>query len=139
MTAGTTGATTGSAAGASTRTTAATTAGTTAGAQRIDELRLSVDALDRQIVGLLAQRTLLVRELTAFKTDEETVRSPGRVAQVIEKVRSLAVEEGMPPGIAESVYRTLITELTDLQMELLAERRASAGRAAPAGAREGTA
>ncbi|MFD7539079.1 chorismate mutase [Streptomyces sp. NPDC059819] len=143
MTAGTTGATTGSAAGASTRTTAATTAGTTAGttaaAQRIDELRLSVDALDRQIVGLLAQRTLVVRELTAFKTDEETVRSPGRVAQVIEKVRSLAVEEGMPPGIAESVYRTLITELTDLQMELLAERRASAGRAAPAGAREGTA
>ncbi|GAA4112432.1 chorismate mutase [Streptomyces hundungensis] len=139
MTAGTTGATTGSAAGASTRTTAATTAGTTAGAQRIDELRLSVDALDRQIVGLLAQRTLVVRELTAFKTDEETVRSPGRVAQVIEKVRSLAVEEGMPPGIAESVYRTLITELTDLQMKLLAERRASAGRAAPAGAREGTA
>ncbi len=135
MTAGTTGAATGTTAGAAT----GTTAGAAAGAERIDELRLSVDALDRQIVALLAQRTRVVRELTAFKTDEETVRSPGRVAQVIQKVRGLAVEEGMPPGIAESVYRTLITELTDLQMELLAERRASARRAAPAGAREGAA
>ncbi|MFF3978587.1 chorismate mutase [Streptomyces sp. NPDC001828] len=112
----------------------------TTGAERIDELRLSIDALDRQIVALLAQRTVVVRELTAFKNDEETVRSPGRVAQVIEKVRRLAVEEGMPPGIAESVYRVLITELTDLQMELLAERRASAQhRAEPAGTREGAA
>ncbi|MFI5702364.1 chorismate mutase [Streptomyces xanthochromogenes] len=114
-------------------------AGAVAGAERIDELRLSVDALDRQIVALLAQRTAVVRELTAFKKDEETVRSPGRVAQVIEKVRGLAVEEGMPPGIAESVYRTLITELTDLQMELLAERRAAARPAGTAVAPEGTA
>ncbi|MGW5528004.1 chorismate mutase [Streptomyces xanthochromogenes] len=114
-------------------------AGAVAGAERIDELRLSVDALDRQIVALLAQRTAVVRELTTFKKDEETVRSPGRVAQVIEKVRGLAVEEGMPPGIAESVYRTLITELTDLQMELLAERRAAARPAGTAVAPEGAA
>ncbi|MFJ4476043.1 chorismate mutase [Streptomyces xanthochromogenes] len=119
--------------------TAGPAAGAVAGAERIDELRLSVDALDRQIVALLAQRTAVVRELTAFKKDEETVRSPGRVAQVIEKVRGLAVEEGMPPGIAESVYRTLITELTDLQMELLAERRAAARPAGTAVAPEGAA
>ncbi|MEU6053755.1 chorismate mutase [Streptomyces xanthochromogenes] len=119
--------------------TAGPAAGAVAGAERIDELRLSVDALDRQIVALLAQRTAVVRELTAFKKDEETVRSPGRVAQVIEKVRGLAVEEGMPPGIAESVYRTLITELTDLQMELLAERRAAARLAGTAVAPEGAA
>ncbi|MFD7337588.1 chorismate mutase [Streptomyces violascens] len=96
------------------------------GPERIDELRVSIDALDRQIIALLAQRTAVVRELTEFKNDEETVRSPGRVAQVIEKVRRFAADEGMPPGIAESVYRTLITELTDLQMSLLAERRAAA-------------
>ncbi|MFJ2404840.1 chorismate mutase [Streptomyces xanthochromogenes] len=119
--------------------TAGPAAGAVAGAERIDELRLSVDALDRQIVALLAQRTAVVRELTAFKKDEETVRSPGRVAQVIEKVRGLAVEEGMPPGIAERVYRTLITELTDLQMELLAERRAAARPAGTAVAPEGAA
>ncbi|MFF4182008.1 chorismate mutase [Streptomyces sp. NPDC001691] len=111
------------------------------GPERIDELRLSIDALDRQIIALLAQRTSVVRELTEFKNDEETVRSPGRVAQVIEKVRRIAADEGMPPGIAEAVYRTLIHELTELQLERLAERRAAAGRGEGAqdAAREGAA
>ncbi|MEK2488154.1 chorismate mutase [Kitasatospora purpeofusca] len=97
---------------------------------RIEELRLSVDALDRRIVGLLAERTAVVRELTGFKRDEETVRSPGRVEQVVAKVRGLADEHGMPPGIAEATYRTLIDELTGMQMVLLEERRAAAAAAA---------
>ncbi|MCX4687011.1 chorismate mutase [Kitasatospora purpeofusca] len=99
---------------------------------RIEELRLSVDALDRRIVGLLAERTAVVRELTGFKRDEETVRSPGRVEQVVAKVRGLADEHGMPPGIAEATYRTLIDELTRMQMELLDERRAAAAAAGSA-------
>ncbi len=97
---------------------------------RIGELRLAVDALDRQIIALLAERTAVVRELTVFKRDEETVRSPGRVEQVVAKVRGLAADHGMPPGIAEATYRTLITELTGMQMDLLAERRAAAATAA---------
>jgi isochorismate pyruvate lyase len=95
-------------------------------AARIEELRGSIDVLDRQIVRLLAERTSVVCELTEYKRDEETVRSPARVEQVIEKVRRLADEQGMPPGIAEATYRTLIAELTDLQMRRLAERRAAA-------------
>ncbi|MDI3405787.1 chorismate mutase [Streptomyces cavernicola] len=100
------------------------------GAERIDELRGSIDGLDRQIVAMLAERTRVVRELTVHKRDEETVRSPGRVEQVIAKVRRLADESGMPPGIAEATYRTLIAELTELQLDLLAERRAAAAEGA---------
>jgi isochorismate pyruvate lyase len=112
-----------------------TTAGTDAAqagsaAARIDELRGSIDVLDREIIGLLAERTAVVRELTEYKRDEETVRSPARVEQVIEKVRRLADEQGMPPGIAEATYRTLIAELTDLQMRRLAERRAASAEGA---------
>ncbi|WP_434594163.1 chorismate mutase [Streptomyces sp. A5-4] len=95
------------------------------GSARIEELRGSIDVLDRQIVRLLAERTAVVLELTEHKRDEETVRSPRRVEQVISKVRRLAEEEGMPPAIAEATYRTLIAELTDLQMRRLAERRAA--------------
>ncbi|MGX4690661.1 chorismate mutase [Streptomyces sp. JNUCC 63] len=98
------------------------------GLGRIDELRASIDGLDRQIVALLAMRTAVVRELTEFKDDEEAVRSPGRVTQVVERVRRLAEEQGMPASIAEAVYRTLISELTVLQLERLAARRAAAGQ-----------
>jgi isochorismate pyruvate lyase len=101
------------------------------GPARIDELRGSIDVLDRQIVRLMAERTGIVRELTEHKRDEETVRSPVRVEQVISKVRGLAQEEGMPPGIAEAVYRTLIRELTELQMARLAERRRAASGPGP--------
>jgi isochorismate pyruvate lyase len=97
------------------------------GHDRIEELRVSIDALDRRIVALLAERTAVVRELTEFKQDEQTVRSPRRVEQVIAKVRGLADAQGLPPAIAEAVYRTLIAELTDLQLRRLAERRAGAG------------
>ncbi|MEU0397595.1 chorismate mutase [Streptomyces sp. NPDC006208] len=92
----------------------------------IGELRLTIDALDRQIVSLLAERTTVVRTLTEYKQDEETVRSPGRVEEVVAKVRGLAEEFGMPPGIAEATYRTLIGELTRLQLDRLAERQQSA-------------
>ncbi|MFJ5774445.1 chorismate mutase [Streptomyces sp. NPDC093094] len=102
------------------------------GPERIEELRVSIDALDRQIVALLAERTAVVRELTEFKNDEETVRSPRRVEQVIAKVRGLADAEGMPAAIAEAVYRTLIKELTDLQLRRLHERRAAVPPAAAA-------
>jgi isochorismate pyruvate lyase len=102
------------------------------GTDRIEELRVCIDALDRQIVALLAERTAVVRELTEFKQDEQTVRSPRRVEQVIARVRGLADEEGMPPAIAEAVYRTLIRELTDLQLRRLAERRAAAAPPAAA-------
>ncbi|MEV7775208.1 chorismate mutase [Kitasatospora sp. NPDC086791] len=95
------------------------------GAALIDELRLSIDSLDRQIIALLAERTHVVRTLTEFKRDEETVRSPARVEQVIAKVRGLAAEHGMPADIAEATYRTLIDELTRMQLVRLEERRAA--------------
>ena len=99
----------------------------TAGAARIDELRGSIDELDRQIVELLARRTRVVSELTQYKRDEAAVRSPARAGEVIERVAALAAEHGMPAGIAEATYRTLIDELTRMQMDRLVERRAGAG------------
>ncbi|MFT2016131.1 chorismate mutase [Streptomyces sp. 796.1] len=95
------------------------------GMERIEALRGSIDGLDRQIIELLAQRTAIVMELTEHKRDEATVRSPGRVEQVIDKVRRIATEHGMPPGVAEGTYRALIHELTELQLVRLAERKAA--------------
>ena len=94
--------------------------------ERIGELRLVIDGLDRRIVALLAERTRVVRELTEFKDDEQAVRSPDRVALVVAKVRALAEENGAPPEIVEATYRALIEALTELQLARLAERRTAA-------------
>ncbi|WBC16527.1 chorismate mutase [Micromonospora sp. WMMA1998] len=95
------------------------------GPARIAELRAAVDRLDQRIVELLAVRTRVVRELTVHKSDEAAVRSPDRVRQVLDRVRELADRHGMPPEVAVSTYRALIEELTRMQLEMLAARRAA--------------
>ncbi|WP_435821799.1 chorismate mutase, partial [Micromonospora taraxaci] len=96
------------------------------GPTRIAELRGVIDHLDQRIIALLAERTRVVQELTAHKTDEATVRSPDRVRQVLDRVSDLAVGNGMPPEVAVGTYRALIDELTRMQLDMLAARRAAA-------------
>ncbi|MEU7842833.1 chorismate mutase [Micromonospora sp. NPDC049114] len=104
-------------------------AGGADGPARIAELRVAIDALDQRIIALLAERTRVVQELTAHKTDEATVRSPDRVRQVLDRVHDLAAQHGMPPEVAVGAYRALIDELTRMQLDMLAERRAAVPRA----------
>ena len=81
-------------------------------AQTLGELRERIDALDAQIVTLLAERALCVRDATRFKLDAHQVSAPARQAQVFAKVRALALpHEDTFPGLAdivESTYRTLV-------------------------------
>lgn len=81
-------------------------------AATLAELRGRIDDLDEQIVALLAQRALCVRDATRFKRDEFQVSAPARQAQVFERVRALAqAHEAGFPGLAhlvESTYRTLV-------------------------------
>ncbi len=81
-------------------------------AATLGELRERIDALDAQIVALLAERALCVRDATRFKLDAFQVSAPARQAQVFAKVRALAQpHEDRFPGLAdivESTYRTLV-------------------------------
>ncbi len=81
-------------------------------AQTLGELRQRIDALDTQIVSLLAERAACVRDATRFKRDAHQVAAPARQAEVFAKVRALALpHENQFPGLAdivESTYRTLV-------------------------------
>ena len=74
----------------------------------LDDVRAQVDGLDRQIVGLLAQRGRYVKDAARFKRDAFQVSAPVRQQQVLDKVRALAAEHGAYPEVVESAYRALI-------------------------------
>ena len=78
----------------------------------LGELRQRIDALDTQIVALLAERARCVRDATRFKQDAFQVAAPARQQQVFDRVRALATaqEAAFPglPDIVESTYRTLV-------------------------------
>lgn len=81
-------------------------------AATLGELRARIDALDEEIITLLARRALCVRDATRFKKDHHQVAAPARQAQVFARVRALAqAHEDQFPGfgdVVESTYRTLV-------------------------------
>ncbi len=72
------------------------------------EVRENIDALDRRIVALLAERGRYVKDAARFKRDAFQVSAPQRQQEVIDKVRALAQKEGAYPEVVEAAYRALI-------------------------------
>lgn len=84
--------------------------------QSLDAVRVQIDGLDRQIVQLLAERTAYVKQAARFKADAAAVQAPQRVAQVIGKVRALALDAGASPELVEQVYRAMIGAFIELEL-----------------------
>ncbi len=84
--------------------------------ESLADVRRAIDAVDVHVVGLLAERERLVRRAAGFKKNEQEVRAPARVEQVIEKVRALALERDVSPQVVERVYRAMIAAFIDLEM-----------------------
>ena len=72
------------------------------------DVREGIDALDRQIVALLAERGRYVKDAARFKRDAFQVSAPARQQQVLDKVRALAEQHGAYPEVVEAAYRALI-------------------------------
>lgn len=54
----------------------------------LKEIRQEIDKIDDMIIGLLSKRAELVSKAGKLKKDEQGVRDPKRVEQVINKVKS---------------------------------------------------
>lgn len=95
----------------------------------LDEVRTQIDALDRRIVALIAERQTWVETAGALKSDASAVPAPHRVEQVIAKVRALAEGSGASPDIVERAYRALIAGFIELELEQHASSSNSTPRA----------
>ncbi len=94
-------------------------------APNLQTLRDQIDDLDRQIVALMAARSLRVRDATRFKKDAFQVAAPARQAEVFKKVRNLASEHADNfPGfedIVESAYRSLVAGFIAAEQTLFSQ------------------
>ena len=94
-------------------------------APSLQVLRDQIDALDSQIVALMAERALCVRDATRFKKDAFQVAAPARQAQVFQKVRNLASEHAANfpdfENIVESAYRSMVAGFIAAEQELFAQ------------------
>lgn len=74
----------------------------------LDEIRAGMDAIDREIVALIAQRVAYVRAAAKFKTSSANVAAPERVAAVLKTRREWAEGAGLDGDVVEGIYRDLV-------------------------------
>lgn len=89
----------------------------------MDEVRAGVDALDRQLVALLARRQGYMSAAARIKPSASDVRVPWRVEQVVANVLAEAERAGLDPRIAEPVWRELIERSIAFEAEAWRQAR----------------
>lgn len=77
--------------------------------QTIAELRIQIDAIDARLIALLAQRSGYIdRAVDLKKIEGLPARTTDRVAEVLGKVRGLAIDHALDPALAEALWKELI-------------------------------
>lgn len=86
----------------------------------LSAIRASIDALDGEIIALIAQRQVHVAAAGALKRGQprDAVRAPARVDEVIRKVRERAIESGASPDVVEATYRAMIGAFINFELEV---------------------
>ena len=81
------------------------------------EVREGVDALDRALVTLLAERQRYMDAAARLKPTRDRVHDDARIEDVVAKVRAAARSCGLSEAIAEPVWRTLVARCIAYEFE----------------------
>jgi isochorismate pyruvate lyase len=82
------------------------------------QVREGVDALDRQLVALVAERARYMEAAARIKPSREVVRDEWRIEDVVSKVVAEADRRGLSRSIAEPVWRELIERSIAYEFEV---------------------
>ena len=72
------------------------------------QVRAGVDAVDRELVALLARRFAYMNAAARIKPAREAVRDEARKAEVIANARALAEAGGLPGSAIASLWNELV-------------------------------
>lgn len=74
--------------------------------------RARIDALDDQLIRLLAERFEITKAVGAHKAEVGLPPAdPGREAEQVARLRAIAEEVGMDPAFSEQVFRLIVDEV----------------------------
>jgi isochorismate pyruvate lyase len=76
--------------------------------QTMTDVRAGVDALDRQVVALLAIRFGFMRAAARIKQERGAVRDETRKTLVIANARAEAERLGVPPEVVGDIWERLV-------------------------------
>jgi isochorismate pyruvate lyase len=87
--------------------------------ETMEEVRTEIDRLDAAILDLVAERFGYVDRAWQLKTHKAEAVVPWRIQQVIDRVRARAEAKGVPPELAEALWRQMIGWFIQYEEETL--------------------
>jgi isochorismate pyruvate lyase len=79
------------------------------GRDKLHDLRMQINDLDRDIMALLGKRMQIVKQVTDVKIKHDLPAFiPDRIEQVIGNVRQSALDNDVDADLAEKLYRDVI-------------------------------
>lgn len=95
----------------------------------MQELRVEIDALDTELVTLLARRAGYIdRAITLKQRENLPARTKDRVAEVLANVRALAASHDLDPELAAGLWHQLIEWSIAREEVVLGYETATEGR-----------
>jgi isochorismate pyruvate lyase len=86
----------------------------------LDEIRRRLDAVDRALVEVLAERSQLIEDVIRYKrTHSMAVVDRSREDEMLATIETIAASVNLDPRIARQVLRTVIDAFTLLEVEEL--------------------
>jgi isochorismate pyruvate lyase len=89
--------------------------------ESMEQVRAEIDRLDAALLDLVAERFGYVERAWQLKTRPEEATVPWRIQQVIDRVRARATERGIPPELAEAMWRQMIGWFIQYEEEKLSK------------------
>ena len=75
----------------------------------LSQVRVEIDRVDQALVSMIAERFGYVERAWQIKLGlKQEANVPWRNQQVIDKVRAMAKEKGVPPDLCEALWRQMI-------------------------------
>jgi chorismate mutase len=91
--------------------------------ETLDSLRVQIDALDRELARILAERSQLIPKVVEAKLEQDLpIFQPEREALQYEKFATMAAEYGIDPDLVRKIFELIIEQSKDVQNRILAEK-----------------
>ncbi|REE94612.1 chorismate mutase [Paenibacillus taihuensis] len=86
----------------------------------LQDLRVKIDAIDKQMITLLAERFQLTEEVGQYKAEHQLPsQDAAREAQQFQKIAELSEQHGLNPEYASEIYRCIMDVVIARHQELL--------------------
>ncbi|SFV67014.1 Isochorismate pyruvate-lyase [hydrothermal vent metagenome] len=82
----------------------------------LEEARIEIDGVDEKLVELIALRNAYIKQIAHFKNSIEEIKSEERIAKIVSRARTKAIELGLSPNLINDIFIRMIDEMVESEV-----------------------